>query len=88
MSDLYFNEENDYSEEHSSENEDFRSTILQPFLFERVVNRNRKRKKRVVTRDMTKKLNIFTLQLPIYYILEYEISIGANADIATTKQEK
>ena len=55
MSDLYFNEENDYSEEHSSENEDFRSTILQPFLFERVVNRNRNRKKRVVTRDMTKK---------------------------------
>ena len=88
MSDLYFNEENDYSEEHSSENEDFRSTILQPFLFERVVNRNRNRKKRVVTRDMTKKLNIFTLQLPIYYILEYEISIGANADIATTKREK
>ena len=88
MSDLYFNEQNDYSEEHSSENEDFRSTILQPFLFERVVNRNRNRKKRVVTRDMTKKLNIFTLQLPIYYILEYEISIGSNADIATTKREK
>ena len=28
-----------------------------------------KRKKRVVMRDMTKKLNIFMLQLPIYYIL-------------------
>ena len=28
------------------------------------------RKKSVVMRDMTKKLNIFTLQLPICYILE------------------
>ena len=45
-------------------------------------------KKRVVMRVMRKKLNIFTLQLPIYYILEYEILIGANADIAETKQEK
>ena len=34
MSDLYFNEENDYSEENTSENEDFRSTILQPFQCE------------------------------------------------------
>ena len=31
MSDLYFNEESDYSEENTSDNEDFRSTILQPF---------------------------------------------------------
>ena len=30
MSDLYFNEESDYSEENTSDNEDFRSTILQP----------------------------------------------------------
>ena len=35
MSDLYFNEENDLSEENASENEGFCSTILQPFLFER-----------------------------------------------------
>ena len=35
MSDLYFNEENDLSEENTSEYEDFCSTILQPFLFER-----------------------------------------------------
>ena len=34
MPDLYFNEENDYSEENTKENEDFHSTILQPFVFE------------------------------------------------------
>ena len=36
------------------------------------------RKKRVVLRAMGKKPNVFTLQLPIYYILEKEISIGVN----------
>ena len=46
------------------------------------------RKKRMVMRAMRKKLNIFTFQLPIYYILEQEISIGANANIAKTKQMK
>ena len=41
-----------------------------------------------------KKLNIMTLQLPIYYMLYWNIgisiriSIGANADIARTKREK
>ena len=41
-----------------------------------------------------KKLNIITLQLPIYYMLYWNIgisiriSIGANADIARTKREK
>ena len=34
MSYLYFNEENDYSEENTSENEAFCSTIFQPFQFE------------------------------------------------------
>ena len=34
MSGSYFNEESDYSEENTSHNEDFRSTILQPFQFE------------------------------------------------------
>ena len=34
MLDLYFNEEMDYSEENTSDNEDFHSTILQPFQFE------------------------------------------------------
>ena len=39
-------------------------------------------------RAMRKKLNLFMLQLPIYYILEKEISTGANANIAKTKREK
>ena len=64
MLDLYFNEESDYSEENTSENENLRSTILQPFQFEP------EQKKRMVMRTMRKKLNIFTLQLPTYYILE------------------
>ena len=34
MYDLYFSEECDYSEENTSDNEGFRSTILQPFQFE------------------------------------------------------
>ena len=34
MSDLYFNEESDYSEENTSDNEAFSSTIHQPFQFE------------------------------------------------------
>ena len=34
MSDLYLNEESDYSEENTSDNEDFQSIILQPFQFE------------------------------------------------------
>ena len=33
MSDLYFNDESDYSEENTSDNENFRSTVLQPFQF-------------------------------------------------------
>ena len=39
-------------------------------------------------RVMRKKLNIFTLQLSIYYILGKAISIGANADIVKSKREK
>ena len=34
MSDLYFNEETDYSKENTSENEDINSTILQLLQFE------------------------------------------------------
>ena len=34
MYDLHFSEECDYSEENTSDNEGFRSTILQPFQFE------------------------------------------------------
>ena len=33
MPDLYFNEKSDYSEENTSDNEDFRSAIFQPFQF-------------------------------------------------------
>ena len=39
-------------------------------------------------RAMRKKLNIFMVQLLIYYILELEISVGTNADIAKMKREK
>ena len=46
------------------------------------------RKKHVVMRAMINKINIFMLQLLIYYILEKEISIGANVDILKAKQEK
>ena len=46
------------------------------------------RKKRVIMRAMRKKLSLFTLQLPIYYILELEISIDANAGIAKGKPKK
>ena len=35
MSDLYFNKESDYSEQNTSGNEGFHSTILQPFGPER-----------------------------------------------------
>ena len=35
MSDLYFNKESDYSEQNTSGNEGFHSTILQPFAPER-----------------------------------------------------
>ena len=82
MSDLYFNEESDYSEENTSDSEGFRSTIFQPFQFEP------EQKKNMVMRAMRKKLNIFTLQLAIYYLLEQEISIAVNADIAETKRGK
>ena len=34
MSDIYFNDENDYSEENTSANKGFRSIILQPLLLD------------------------------------------------------
>ena len=34
MSDLFFNEESDYSEENTCENKVFRPTIPQPFQFQ------------------------------------------------------
>ena len=55
-----------FSEENTSYNNDFRSTIYQSSQSEQSLNRE----KEVVMRAMRKKLNIFTLHLPIYYILE------------------
>ena len=119
MSDLYFNEESDYSEENKSDNEPFRSTILLSFQSEQkkaCVNESHEKNYRssrsqmffkmgvlknfsnftgpatllkrlqhrrfpvkfakfVRTPFFTEhlrwllKLNIFMLQLPIYYIL-------------------
>ena len=81
MSNLYFNEESDYSEENTCGNKFFHSTILQPFQFNPEQKNHEKE-------TMKKKLNIFTHPLLIYYILEKEISAGTNADIAKTKREK
>ena len=64
MSDLCFNEESDYPEESLSDNEDF------PPLFFNYFSLSLNRKKLLVMRAMRKKLSMFTLQLPIYYILE------------------
>ena len=52
ISDLYSNEERDYSDENTSENEKFRSTILQLFQF------RSQQKKLVIMRARRKKLNI------------------------------
>ena len=59
-----------------SDNENFCSTTLQPFQFEPEIN------------TVRKKLNIFMLQLLIYYILDQGISIDANVDIAKVKEKK
>ena len=45
-------------------NEDFSSTIFQSFQFEH------EQKNRMAMRAIRKKLEIFTLQLPIFYIEE------------------
>ena len=37
---------------------------------------------------MRKKLNIFMLKPPIYYILEWEISTDANVNMAKKKRKK
>ena len=73
------NEESDYSEENKSGNEDFRSTILQTFQFER------EQEESVVMRAMRKKIYVIKLlcfSCLLGYISELEISIGANVDIA------
>ena len=55
-----FNEESDYFDQNTSDTEDFCSTILQSFQLEP------EEKKSVLMRAMREKLNLFTLQLPIY----------------------
>ena len=55
MSGLYFNEESDYSEQNTCDNKVFRST---PFFNHFSLSDPEQKRK---------KLNIFTLQLPIYY---------------------
>ena len=84
MSDLYFNEKNDYSEENTSGNEYFRSTILQPFQFDSEQKKTCGNEDHERETTETKHM----LQLPICYILEKEISISVNADIAKTKRQK
>ena len=41
MSNLYFNEESDYSEENASDSENFWSTILQSYQFESELKKTR-----------------------------------------------
>ena len=56
MSDLYFNKESDYSEENTSDNEDFHSTILQLFQFEpeqKKMFRNESHKKETTERSQS-----------------------------------
>ena len=65
MSYLYFNKENDYSVENTNENEDLHSTILYSFQFE-----PKQKKTGGNESHDKKKLNIFTLQLPIDLLLE------------------
>ena len=62
MSDLSLKEESACSEKNTSDNEDFRTTILQPFQFE-----PEQKKTRSVMRAMRKEHNIFTIQLLILH---------------------
>ena len=64
MSDLCLNEESYYYEENTYDNEVFAPGFFDHFSLSLSI------KKRVIMRAMRKKLNLFTLQLLIYYILE------------------
>ena len=64
MSDLCLNEESYYYEESTYDNEVFAPGFFDHFGLSLSI------KKRVIMRAMRKKLNLFTLQLLIYYILE------------------
>ena len=78
---LYFSEKSDYSEDNTSDNENFRFTILQPFQIEP------KHQKTYCNESQEEENKHIYVRLPVYYKLEYEISIGANLDITKTKRE-
>ena len=65
MSDSYFNEENDYSEENASDNEDFRTTCLQPFQFEPEQEKSNLNHEKETEHSHAS----VTLQQPIYQVL-------------------
>ena len=81
MSDLYFNEENDYSEENTSENEDFRSAFLRPFLFKP------EQEKACGNEGHDKETRYIDASVAylLHTVLEQEIPIGANAHIAKSE---
>ena len=64
MSDLYFNEESDILRKTHVTIKSFAPTFFNYFSL------NLNRKKCLVMRAIGNKLNIFSLQLPIYHILE------------------
>ena len=64
MSDLYMNEESYYFEEYTCDIEFFAPPFFNYFSLSLNI------KKHVGMRAIRKKLNLFTLQLLIYYILE------------------
>ena len=52
---LYFNEESDYSEENTSDTDEFRSNILQPFQKKRVKESHEKETTEAVVRRYSSK---------------------------------
>ena len=64
ISDLYFSEESDYSEEHTNGNENFSSTILKPFQLEP------EQKKTCGNESQEEETKHIHVQLPVYCILE------------------
>ena len=74
----HFNEESDYSEENTCDNKVFCSTILQPFQFEP------EQKKTCGNESHERETKLIHAS----YILQQEISIGANVDIQKAKREK
>ena len=71
MSDLYLNEESYYFAKNTCDNEVFNPPFFNHLSLSMSI------KKRVTMRAMGKKLNVSTLQLLIYYLLEQEVSVSA-----------